>query len=95
MQERVCKGYTNILAWRHLVFMNVGVAGAMFLMMWGGYVAGVALAPAAAGGGGLNAGQVHEQILGWMTQPIGGFILLAAIGVFLGGLGYITRSRTK
>jgi hypothetical protein len=95
VQERVYKGYTNILAWGHLVFMNVGVAGAMFLMMWGGYLAGFALAPAAAGGGGLNAGQVHEQILGWMTQPIGGFILLAAIGVFLGGLGYIIRSRTK
>ena len=92
---KVYKGLTNYLAWGHLVFMNVGVAGAMFLMMWGGYLAGWGAAPAASGGGGLNPGQVHEQILGWMVDPIGAFILLAAIGAILGGIGYIIRSRTS
>ena len=95
VQGKVYKGLTNLLAWGHLIFMNVGIAGAMFLMMWGGYLAGWAMTPTASGGGGLNAGQVHEQILGWMTDPIGGLILLAAIGALLGGLGYIIRSRTK
>jgi len=95
IQGKVYKGLTNFLAWGHLIFMNVGIAGAMFLMMWGGYMAGWGAAPVAAGGGGLNPGQVHEQILGWLPNPIGAFILLAAIGALLGGLGYIVRSRSK
>lgn len=89
------KGFTNYLAWGHLILMNVGVAGSMFLMMWGGYLAGWGAAPTSAGGGGLTAGQIHEQILGWTTQPIGALILLAALGALLGGLGYIIASRTK
>ncbi|MDA4124536.1 MAG: hypothetical protein OK438_03690 [Thaumarchaeota archaeon] len=95
IKGRVYRGYTNLLAWGHLLFMNIGVAGAMFLMMYGGYMAGWGMTAATSGGGGLNPGQVHEQILGWMTQPIGAFILLAAVGALLGGLGYIIRSRTK
>jgi hypothetical protein len=90
---KVYHGLTNYLAWAHLIFMNVGVAGAMFLMMWGGYLAGWAMTSVSSGGGGLNAGQVHEQILGWMVNPIGAFVLLAALGALLGGLGYIIRSR--
>jgi hypothetical protein len=88
-------GITNYLAWAHLVFMNVGVAGSMLLMMYGGYLAGWAAAPASSGGGGLTPLQIHEQILGQLTDPIGGLILLAVLGALLGGLGYILRSRTK
>ena len=88
-------GFRNMLAWGHLVFMNVGVAASMFLMMWGGYLAGWALAAKTSGGDGLNAGQVHVQILGGLVDPIGGFILLAAIGAILGGLGYLLSERAK
>lgn len=95
VQGKVYRGYTNLLAWGHLIFMNVGVAGAMFVMMYQGYLAGWGAAPAASGGGGLTPGQVHEQILGWTVDPIGGLILLAAIGAILGGLGYLIRSRTN
>jgi hypothetical protein len=95
IQGKVYKGFTNLLAWGHLIFMNVGVAGSMFLMMYGGYLAGWASASTSSGGEGLNAGQVHVQILGQLVDPIGGLILLAAIGAILGGLGYLIRSRTK
>jgi hypothetical protein len=95
IQGKVYKGFTNLLAWGHLLFMNVGVAGSMFLMMYQGYLAGWAAAPVAIGGAGFNPGQVHEQILGWTVEPIGAFILLAAVGALLGGLGYLTRSRTS
>ena len=88
------KGFSNLLAWGHLVLMNVGVAGSMFLMMWGGYLAGWASASLPSGGG-LNAGQIHEQILGRLTDPIGALILLACLGAILGGLGYLIRSRTN
>ncbi len=95
IQGKVYKGFTNLLAWGHLVFMNVGVAGAMIIMMYQGYLAGVAAVPASSGGGGLNAGQIHEEILGWTTDPIGGLILLACVGAILGGLGYLLRSRSN
>jgi len=95
IKGKVYKGATNLLAWGHLIFMNVGVAGAMFLMMWGGYLAGWALASTNEGGGGLNPGQVHVQILGALVNPIGGLILLACVGAILGGLGYILASRSN
>jgi phosphoglycerol transferase MdoB-like AlkP superfamily enzyme len=95
VKGKLYKGFSNVLAWGHLVFMNVGVAGAMFLMMWGGYMAGWAAAPVSNGGGGLNAGQIHVQYLGQLVDPIGGLVLLAAIGALMGGLGYIIQSRAK
>jgi len=95
IQGKVYKGLSNILAWGHIIFMNVGVAGSMLIMMWGGYSAGRALAPSYEGGLGETALQVHETILGQTVNPIGGLILLACIGALMGGLGYILRSRAK
>ncbi len=89
------KGLSNYLAWGHLILMNVGVAGAMFIMMWGGYMAGWAQASTSSGGAGLTALQVHEHYLGQTVDPIGAFILLACIGALMGGLGYLLRSRTQ
>ncbi|MGD0318524.1 MAG: hypothetical protein ABSB56_02350 [Nitrososphaerales archaeon] len=89
------KGLSNYLARGHLILMNVGAAGAMFIMMWGGYMAGWALASASSGGAGPSALQVHEQYLGQTVDPIGAFILLACIGALMGGLGYTIRSRAQ
>ena len=91
----VYKGFSIIFAWVHLVFMNVGVAGAMLIMIYQGYLAGVASAPVSSGGLGYNSGQIHTQILSWTVNPIGGLILIAAIGALLGGLGYLMRSRAN
>lgn len=95
IQGKVYKGFSNILAWCHLIFMNIGVAGSMLIMMWGGYNAGYALAATQEGGLGETPLQVHLTILGQTVDPIGGLILLACIGAMLGGVGYIIRSRAK
>ncbi len=95
IQGKVYKGFSNLLAWGHLLFMNVGVAGAMIIMMYQGYLAGVAATPIASGGLGYNAGQIHVNILSWTVDPIGGLILLACVGSILGGLGYFLRSASK
>lgn len=94
IKGKVYKGFSNLLAWGHLIFMNVGVASSMLLMIWSGYRAGWAAA-ATPSGGGLSPLQVHQQILGWTTQPIGALIVMACVGAILGGLGYIISSRTK
>ena len=95
VQGKVYSGITNILAWGHIVFMNVGVAGSMFLMMYGGYLAGWEGAATAEGGLGLTDYQIHVQTLSAYVTPIGALITLAAIGALLGGLGFVLRSRMK
>ena len=89
------KGLTNYLAWSHYVLMNVGVAGSMLIMIWGGYMAGWASAPVASGGLGYTNLQIHENILGQLVDPIGLFVLLAALGALLGGLGFVLRYRQE
>jgi heme/copper-type cytochrome/quinol oxidase subunit 1 len=82
-------GIANLLAWIHLIFMNFGVIGATWLMIWGGYKGGAAMLPPEVGGLGWDAGQVHQNILGALPLPITIFIIILGIGVILGGLGYI------
>jgi len=88
-------GLTNYLAWGHYILLNVGVAGSMLLMIWGGYMAGYAAAPVASGGLGYTGGQIHVAYLGQLVNPIGAFVLVAALGAILGGAGFILRSRMK
>jgi hypothetical protein len=45
-------GSLNLLAWIYLILMNVGVIGATWLMMIGGYLGGAAMLPPAVGGKG-------------------------------------------
>jgi len=88
---------TNVLGWIHLVLMNVGVVGGTWLMMNGGYRGGAlainlakvtpALTP------GQIAGQVHVQVLSGLVDPIGYFALLAVLGAFAGGVGYVIAWR--
>ena len=92
---RVYHGLANYLAWGHYLLMNVGVAGSMLLMIWGGYRAGVAAAATAAGGLGYTGLQIHELILGPLTNPIGALVVVAAVGALLGGVGYMLDLRKK
>jgi len=92
---KLYKGVANYLAWGHLIFMNVGVAGSMLLMIWGGYLAGWAGAAVSAGGLGYSDYQIHVTYLGQLVNPIGGLVMLAALGSVLGGLGFVLTWRKK
>jgi len=92
---KVYNGLTNYLAWAHVIFMNIGVAGSMILMMWGGYLAGWAGAAVSSGGLGYTDYQIHVTYLGQLVNPIGALVMLAALGAVLGGLGFIIASRKK
>jgi hypothetical protein len=91
------KGWANRFAWVHLIFMNVGVAAATWMLMWFGYLGGAAMVATSSGGLGWTALQVHVNILGPIAEPfgnaylnpIGWAIIIAALGVLSGGLGYL------
>jgi len=89
-------GFTNILAWIHLVLMNVGVVGGTWLMMNAGYRGGAAAMPVAQGGlgwSGANAGLVHSEIMVFYPPYIAVFIAIALVGAIAGGLGYVIAWR--
>jgi hypothetical protein len=85
---------TKIMAWIHLLLMNIGTTSAMGLLMYVGYIGGAATLPKSVGGGGLNAPQAHE-ILGPFVGPISVAILVLVIGVLAGGIGFLIMYRTK
>jgi hypothetical protein len=90
--QRPYKGFNNILAWIHLILMNVGVVGGTWLMMNAGYRGGVAALPVAQGGlgwSGANAGLVHSEIMVYYPPYIAVFIAIALVGAIAGGLGYV------
>lgn len=89
-------GLTNVLAWIHLVLMNVGVVGGTWLMMNAGYRGGAAAMPVAQGGlgwTGANAGLVHSEIMVFYPPYIAVFIAIALVGAIAGGLGYVISWR--
>ena len=89
------KGISNDLAWIHLILMNVGVAAAAGLLMYGGYFGGAALLPVAEGGLGQTAGWVHVNILSPLVNPVGYAIIITGIGVLAGGLGFLVNYLRK
>ncbi len=95
LQRRFYSGYRNMLGLGHLALMEVGVTGSTWLMMYGGFVGGAALLSKGVGGGGLTSGQVHVQILQYYPEPILAFVLVAVVGVLLGGLGFVMSERGR
>jgi hypothetical protein len=84
----------SVLAWIHLILMNVGTTVAMSLLMMAGYAGGSAMLPSSVGGLGYNAGQAHE-ILAPFVEPIAATILILIIGVICGGIGFLVISRKE
>lgn len=84
------KGWKNVLAWLHLVLMNVGALVAGVIMVWVGLWGGVALQPVSQGGWEWTTGQVHTNIAVWAPEPIAIFMALGALGILLGGIGFVT-----
>lgn len=87
-------GISNAFAWLHLVLMNVGVTGATWIMWNGGWRA-VNLADSAfcIANPKDPSCNVHVQILGGLVDPIGYFAIIAILGSFAGGIGYVMAWR--
>lgn len=92
---KVYHGVANYLAWGQFVLMNVGAAGSMLLMMYGGYLAGWAAAATSAGGLGYTDYQIHVHYLVHFEDPIAALALVAVLGLILGGVGFLVENRSK
>ena len=86
IQGKVYHGLSNYLAWGHYILMNIGVAGSMLIMMYGGYIAGWE-----AGALKYTDYQIHVTDLSKVEDPIGALVIVACLGALLGGIGYLTN----
>ena len=88
------KRLTKLLAWTHLLLMNIGTTTTMGMLMYAGYIGGAAMLPENVGGQGFNAGQAH-QILAPFVEPIAIAILMLLLGIILGGVGFLLTYNRK
>ena len=81
---------SKVLAYIHLIGMNVGGAGSMMRMTYAGR-AGTGLVSVFTEG---KLGPKYPEIMDSFIEPIGGFIALLAIGVICGGIGFVMAYRS-
>ena len=77
------------LAWFHIILSNTGILGATWLVVYAGYLTGIATLPTGLGGMGLSLREVEDSILGKFLMPITVFSGVTMLGILLGGLGYV------
>jgi hypothetical protein len=84
------RGFKTILAWIHLVGMNVGGAATTLTMVFAGLI-GSGILSVITGGASTSVSQLQPNV-GVMVQfisPISAFAGLLSIGVLSGGITYI------
>ena len=75
----------SILAWLHLMLLEIGTVAGTALLGYAGYIGGTTILDETAKGTAAKdiPGIVHLKI-GFLVQPIGILALVAALGVLLG-----------
>ena len=92
LEFHLIKNYSklgNVLAWMHLILMNIGISSASLTMIYAGYIGDVAIFPKEIGGFDMTPIQVSEILLNQFIAPVGIMLLVAAIGAISGGIGFI------
>lgn len=87
----------NSFAWAHLILMNVGVAAASMMMIYGGYLGDFAVSSKEESGYGWEwtIEQASEHILNPLIIPVGIMLLIASIGAVCGGIGFVIVNLKK
>jgi hypothetical protein len=89
--KRRFSGISKVLAWIHLICMNVGGVGATMLMIFAGLSGSGVLSIFAEG----NIGNENIMIMTSFIFPIASFIGVLCIGVISGGLAYTITYKQK
>src|ERR687887_2715664 len=84
-------GFKSVLAWIHLVGMNVGGAATTLTMIFAGLMGSGILSVITSGGGASSVSQLHPNtdVMVQFISPISAFSGLLSIGVISGGITYI------
>jgi hypothetical protein len=89
--NRKIAGVSKVLAWIHIIGMNVGGTGSTLLMVFGGLAGSGVLLVFSEG----KLGKENIAIMDSFIAPIASFIAILAIGVICGGIGYILAYMSK
>ena len=81
----------NVLAWAHLILINVGIAAASIMMIYAGYIGDIAASPKNMGGFGMTTEQVANQILNPFIMPVAAMMLVTVFGALAGGAGFLVN----
>ncbi|MFQ5970453.1 MAG: hypothetical protein ACE5J2_08170 [Nitrososphaerales archaeon] len=84
-------GASRILAWIHIIGMNVGGTGTSLLMIFAGLAASGVLSLFSKG----EIGKENIAIMDTFIAPIASFIGILGTGVICGGIGFILAYKRK
>jgi hypothetical protein len=89
------RGIKSVLAWIHLIGMNVGGAAATLTMIFAGLIGSGILSVITGGTSSVSQLQPNVGIMVQFIPPISAFAGLLSVGVISGGIAYITTYLQK
>lgn len=89
MLKRIC-GFRSILAWTHLIGMNVGGVSITLSMIYAGLV-GSGIIGIVLSGGNISELRPNTQIMEEFIIPISVFAAILVIGLIAGGLTFLVN----
>jgi hypothetical protein len=89
------RGIKSVLAWIHLIGMNVGGAATTLTMIFAGLIGSGILSVITGGTSSVSQLQPNVGIMVQFIPPISAFAGLLSVGVISGGIAYITTYLQK
>ncbi|MDQ4013536.1 MAG: hypothetical protein M3146_07410 [Thermoproteota archaeon] len=84
--QRTIRGFRSVLAWVHLIGMNVGGATVTLTMIYAGLVGSGIIGIIMSGGNNAVELKPNTQVLEQFIVPISAFAMILVIGLIAGGL---------
>ena len=87
--QRGIRGFRSVLAWAHLIGMNVGGATVTLTMIYAGLVGSGIIGIIVSGGNNAVELKPNTQVLEQFIVPISAFAMILVIGLIAGGLTFL------
>ena len=87
--QRTIRGFGSVLAWVHLIGMNVGGATVTLTMIYAGLVGSGIIGIIMSGGNNAVELKPNTQVLEQFIVPISAFAMILVIGLIAGGLTFL------